>query len=111
MATPAAATPGPFPCTEVLMKAAKLAMEVDKPIHLDYFQPTYTRKAVMGEEGPEERMLVKSNVEFTSIIRGMFKVGADYIIVTENSIYIVSGNMAKRKLPPNFLKRDLEDEE
>ena len=51
----------------------------------------------MGEDKEtKEKMLVKSNEEFTSLIQKVYKVGEEYIIVTENSLYLVSGKIQKR---------------
>ena len=100
---PAAAVPSPA----VLVQAAKLAMAQDKPILLDYFADSATDKAFVGED-PEtkEQMLVKSAEEFTSLVQKMYKVGTDYIIMTENSIYIVSGLIKKRKIQASSLRQD-----
>jgi hypothetical protein len=101
---PATATPAsqgqeilPHPTT--LLHAAKLAIQQDKPIQLDYYVESATGKAFIGED-PEtkEKMLVKSNEEFTSLIAKIYKVQEDFIIMTENSIYIVSGKVQKRRI-------------
>jgi hypothetical protein len=85
------------PSVQLLVQAAKLAMQQDKPIQLDYFLDTYNTKAFMGEDKEtKEKMLVKSNEEFTSLIQKVYKVGDDYIVVTENSLYLVSGKIQKR---------------
>ena len=96
-----------MPSPAVLVQAAKLAMAQDKPILLDYFADSATDKAFVGED-PEtkEKMLVKSADEFTSLIQKMYVVGTDYIIMTENSIYITSGLMKKRKIQANSLRQD-----
>jgi hypothetical protein len=100
-ATPASASQSqevlPHPTT--LLHAAKLAIQQDKPIQLDYYVESATNKAFIGED-PEtkEKMLVKSNEEFTSLIGKIYKVQEDFIIMTENSIYIVSGKVQKRRI-------------
>ena len=89
----------PMPCEQVLLQAARLAMELDRAIQLDYYVDTYNKKAVIGEdEETKDKMLVKSREEYTSAISKIYKVVNDYIILTENSIYIVSGNVQKRKI-------------
>ena len=88
-----------LPNTSVLLQAAKLAMAQDKPIQLDYYADTVSGKAFMGEDSEsKEKMLVKSGDEFTSLIQKVYKVGEDYIVMTENSIYIVSGKVQKRRI-------------
>ena len=80
-------------------------MAQDKPIQLDYYSDTLSGKAFMGEDSEsKEKMLVKSAEEFTSFIQKVYKVGEDYIIMTENSIYLVSGKIQKRKIQASTLK-------
>jgi len=96
-----------LPCAAVLVQAAKLAMAQDKPIQLDYYADTVNAKAFMGEDGEtKEKMLVKSSEEFTSMIQKVYKVSEDYIVMTENSIYIVSGKIQKRLIQANSLRND-----
>lgn len=87
----------PNPAT--LLHAARLAIQQDKPIQVDYYVESATGKAVVGKD-PEtnEKMLMKSNDEFTSLIVKIYKANEDFIIITENSIYIVSGKISERKI-------------
>ena len=88
-----------LPHATTLLHAARLAIQQDKPIQLDYYVESATAKAFIGED-PEtkEKMLVKSNEEFTSLIGKIYKVQEDFLILTENSIYIVSGKIQKRRI-------------
>lgn len=88
-----------FPAPTTLLQAAKLAIEQDRAIMLDYYRQTANATAFLGED-PEtkERILVKSKDEFTSLIKKLYKVGDDFIILTENSLYVVSGKIQKRKV-------------
>jgi hypothetical protein len=105
--TPSVPAQEVLPGSSVLLQAAKLAMAQDKPIQLDYYADTVTGKAFMGEDSEsKERMLVKSGDEFTSLIQKVYKVGEDYIVMTENSIYIVSGSIQKRRIQANSLRND-----
>ena len=89
----------PLPNPTCLVQAAKLAIQHDKPIQLDYYVATHTGSAFLGEDAKtKERVLVKSREEFTSLIQKLYKVGDDYIIMTENSIYVISGKLQKRKV-------------
>ena len=101
------ATPAPSATTQsndtpnekTLLHAARLALEMDKPILLDYFIPTRDGKAFMGEDvTTKEKSLVKSSEEYTSPIQKVFGTKTEYIVVTENSIYIVSGNIKKKNI-------------
>jgi hypothetical protein len=89
----------PLPAPQTLVQAAKLAIQLDRAIQLDYYVDTATNKAFLGEDDEaKEKMLVKSGDEFTSLIQKIYKVGDDFIILTENSIYIVSGKIQKRRI-------------
>ena len=97
MSAPAPASD--LPCDKVLIHAARIAIEQDKPILLDYYKETRAGTAFLGEDGDtKEKILVKSAEEYTSPIQKMFKAGDDCIIVTENSVYIVSGAIKKKKI-------------
>ena len=97
-ATSAAATEI-LPAPATLLQASKIAIEQDRAIMLDYYRQTANATAFLGED-PEtkERILVKSKDEFTSLIKKLYKVGEDFIILTENSLYVVSGKIQKRKV-------------
>jgi hypothetical protein len=88
-----------LPATATLLQAAKLAITEDRAIMLDYFRQTLNGSAYLGED-PEtkERILIKSKDEFTSLIKKLYKSGDDFIILTENSLYIVSGKIQKRRV-------------
>ena len=107
--TPASSAPAaggaPLPSAQVLVHAAKLAIEQDKPIQLDYYTDTATQKAFLGEDQEtKEKMLIKSSEEFTSLVQKVYKVQEDYIITTENSIYIASGKIQKRRIQAPALR-------
>lgn len=96
-----------LPNATCLVQCARLAIEQDKPIQLDYYTDTTTDEAYIGEDpATKERVLFKNKDAFTSRIQKLYKVPAgtapespfDYIILTENSIYIVSGKIQKRKV-------------
>jgi mitochondrial fission protein ELM1 len=88
------------PSEKVLAHAAKIAMEQDKPILLDYYKHTQVGgHAFLGEDkDTKEKILVKNTDEYTSPVTKMFKAKEDYIIVTENSVYIVSGAIKKKEI-------------
>ena len=99
-----------IPAVATLQHAARIAIQQDKPILLDYYVDTATGKAFMGEDQEtKERMLVKSSDEFTSLIQKVFKVQEDFIIITENSIYVASGKIQKRKIQAASLRNQIEE--
>lgn len=111
-ATPSAAVKptDAIPSVTCLQNASRLAIQQDKPIMLDYYVDTLTDKAFMGEDAEtKEKMLVKGSDEFTSLIQKVYKSGDDFIIVTENSIYIVSGKIQRRRIQAAKLRDAIED--
>lgn len=99
-----------LPSVAVLQHAARLAIQQDKPVLFDYYVDSATGKAFMGEDQEtKERMLVKSSDEFTSLIQKVYKVQEDYIIITENSIYMVSGKIQKRRIQAASLRNAVEE--
>jgi nicotinamide mononucleotide adenylyltransferase len=81
------------------MHAVKLSISEDKPIMMDYWVNSLQKTALIGvREANNERFLVKSEVEYTSPIAKLFNTDTDFIIMTENSIYIVDDKIQRRKI-------------
>ena len=87
-----------LPSDVTLKHAAKLAIVEDKPIMLDYWSSSLDKKALVGVRETGEKLLVKSEDEYTSPISKFYKINTEYIIITENSIYLVSSDIATRKI-------------
>ncbi len=84
---------------DITMKhAAKLSIVEDKPIMLDYWTDSLDKKALIGVRDNNEKLLVKNEEQYTSTIAKFYKSGTEYIIITENSIYIVSADIPTRKI-------------
>lgn len=97
--TAASATPNyRLPSDVTLQHASKLAIVEDKPIMLDYWTASVDKKALVGVRESGEKLLVKSAEEYTSPIAKFYKSATEYIIITENSIYIVSSDIPTRKI-------------
>ena len=88
-----------IPSATVLVQAAKIAMEQDRPIYLDYYADSLAKKCCIGVQG-NSKMLVKSDTEYTSSIEKIMRIKEDntWIILTENSLYIVSGDIPVKKI-------------
>jgi len=85
--------------TDMTMKhAAKLSIVDDKPIMIDYWTDSLDKKALIGAKDNGEKLLVKNQEEYTSTIIKFYKSGTEYIVITENSIYIVSNDIPTRKI-------------
>jgi hypothetical protein len=97
-ASAAAAPNYRLPSDVTLQHASKLAIVEDKPIMLDYWTASVDKKALVGVRESGEKLLVKSAEEYTSPIAKFYKSVTEYIIITENSIYIVSSDIPTRKI-------------
>jgi hypothetical protein len=87
-----------LPGATTLSHAAKLSLVQDKPIMLDYWTGSLDKKVLIGVRENQEKLLVKSEDEYTSPIDKIFKVDDSYIIMTENSIYIVSSEIPNKRI-------------
>ena len=100
--TPSVSSPPP-PSTEVslegghrlpdiktLQNATKLSIVEDKPIMMDYWTNSLDKTVMIGIREDGKKMLIKNMEEYTSYIDKVYRIaGKDFIIMTENSIYIV----------------------
>lgn len=87
-----------LPSNTTLQHCSKLGIVEDRPIMLDYWTGSLEKKVIIGVREEGEKLLVKSEDEYTSPISKIFKVEQDYIIVTENSLYIVSADIASKRI-------------
>lgn len=87
-----------LPDVSTLLQAVKLAAVEDRPIMMDYWVNSIEKKAIIGVRENKEKLLVKSEDEYTSPIGSIYKVGGEYIILTENSIYIVDAAINVRRI-------------
>lgn len=89
--TTAVTTPNGYrlPENTTLQHAIKLAIVEDKPVMMDYWASSLDKTVLIGVKENQEKLLVKNEEEYTSPIAKIYKVGTEYIIVTENSIYLV----------------------
>jgi hypothetical protein len=86
-----------LPGNNTIQHAFKLSIVEDRPIMMDYWTASLEKKVVIGvktNEGTKERLLVKSQEEYTSPISKIFKIDDEYIIMTENSIYLISKDVS-----------------
>jgi hypothetical protein len=81
-----------------MQHAAKLGIVEDRPIMLDYWTLSLEKKVIIGVKENGEKLLVKSEDEYTSPVSKIFKIETEYIILTENSIYIVSSDIQSNRI-------------
>lgn len=87
------------PSATVMAQAAKIAIEQDRPIYLDYYEDSIAKKCCIGVRGTE-KMLVKSDTEYTSPIASIMRIKEEnaYIVLTENSLYVVSADIPVKRI-------------
>jgi hypothetical protein len=87
-----------LPENNTLQHTAKLAIVEDKPIMMDYWTSSLDKTVLIGVKENQEKLLVKSEDEYTSPISKIYKVGKEYIIITENSIYLVDVEIPTKRI-------------
>jgi len=87
-----------IPTQNSLEHCAKLAIVEDKPIMLDYWTASCDGTVIIGVRDSGEKLLVKSEDEYTSPIARIFGSGKEYIIITENSIYMVVSSIDTKRI-------------
>jgi hypothetical protein len=87
------------PSATVMAAAAKIAIEQDRPIYLDYFNDSLTKACCIGVQDTT-KFLVKSDTEYTSPIESFSRIKEEkmLIVLTENSIYIVSADIPVKRI-------------
>ena len=87
-----------LPSNICLQHAWKLAMVEDKEIKSDYWASSLDKEVMIGVKSNQEKLLVKSEDEYTSPVSKIYKVEGEYIVVTENSIYLVSADIESSRI-------------
>ena len=85
-----------IPSDNTLQQASKLSIKLCKPICF-YFYIDSCRGRVNIVQTGGDKIIYKNSEEHTSPISNTYKVGGEYLVVTENTIYIVSSNTAVKK--------------
>jgi hypothetical protein len=93
----ATASPSVLPPASVLLRSAQIALDDDRPILLDYWADSKAKKCCIGVKD-NVKYLVKSETEYTSQIQNLFRIEGCYIVLTENSLYVVSQDVPVRKI-------------
>jgi hypothetical protein len=96
--TPATHNGYRLPENTTMQHIVKLAIVEDKPIMMDYWTNSLDKTVLIGVKENQEKLLVKNEEEYTSPISKIYKVGSEYIIATENSIYVVDVNIPTRRI-------------
>lgn len=88
-----------IPSATVMAQAAKVAVEQDRPIYLDYYGDSLEKKCCIGVQN-DSKFLVKSDTEYTSPIESIMRIKEEkaYLVITENSLYIVSAEIPVKRI-------------
>ena len=85
-----------LPSASTLEQAAKLSIKISKPICFYFYIDSCKGQAkIVTADG--DKIIYKNNDEHTSPIKNTYKVGSEFLIVTENTIYIVSADTSVLK--------------
>jgi len=87
-----------LPENTTMQHVTKLSIVEDKPIMMDYWTSSLEKESLIGVKESQEKLLVKSEEEYTSPIIKIFKSGTEFIIVTENSIYLVDKEIPTKRI-------------
>lgn len=90
-----------LPDNKTLQYATKIAIEKDKPILLDYYVHSCKGQCCIGRIENGENILFKSPEEYTSSIKNISKTDKEFIIETENSLYLLNNSVKIKKLSIN----------
>ena len=80
-----------IPETTTLSQAFKLSIKISKPV-CTYFYIDSCRGKINIVNSDGDKIVYKNSEEYTSPIKNTYKVGSEYLIVTENTIYVISAN-------------------
>ena len=86
------------PSAKTLSQAARLSITISKPICF-YFYLDSCKDSIKICANENDKIIFKTMDEHTSSISNIYKVENEYLIVTENTIYIISSNTKVAKMP------------
>lgn len=88
-----------LPHEATLRCAALDSINEYKPISMDYWVDSFSGACIIGvRKSNKEKTLIKSPEEYTSPIVGIKQSHDEYIIETENTIYIVCKSIPKKAI-------------
>lgn len=78
-----------IPCSQTLEQASKLSIKLQKAIDF-YFYVDSLKGNVCIASNDDDKIIYKNNEEHTSPIQNTYKVNDEFLVVTENTIYVIS---------------------
>ena len=74
---------------------------IGKPVCFYFYLDSCNNKVKIGTNN-NDKVIYKNNEEHTSPISNIYKSEGEYLIVTENTIYVISSGVKVVKLPDDF---------
>lgn len=87
-----------LPSSETMNYAWRISIVEDKPIQTDYWLESLESKIIIGVRESGEKLLIKNKDEYTSPIAKIFNLTTEYIVMTENTIYIVDAKTPAKRI-------------
>ena len=78
-----------IPCPETLQQACKLSIKTQKPMCFYFYVDSLKGNCSICSDG-EDKIIFKNSEEHTSPILNTYKCDSEYIIITDNTVYIIS---------------------
>ena len=80
-----------LPSDKTMQQAVKLSIKTSKPICMYFYIDSLKGKVTISSDG-EDKIVFKNEDEYTSPILNTYQCENCFIIVTENTIYLVSSS-------------------
>lgn len=80
-----------LPSDKTLQQAVKLSIKSSKPICFYFYVDSLKNKISIVSDG-EDKIIFKNQEEHTSPILNTYKCGTEFLVVTENTIYVISAD-------------------
>lgn len=92
-----------IPTDDTLRQATKLSIKIGRPICYYFYLDSYKNEVKICTD-ENEKIIYKNSDEHTSTISNIYKVDKDLLIVTSNTIYVISANTKVAKMPEELLQ-------
>ncbi len=96
-----------LPSGTTLQHCAKLGIVEDKPIMFDYWTSSCDKEILIGVRENGEKLLVKSEEEYTSPVSKIYKGNNKSFFFTKISIYVVCAIIPTKRISALFIINDL----
>ena len=78
-----------LPTDKTLQQAVKISIKTAKPICFYFYIDSLKGNCSISTDG-EDKIIFKNSEEHTSPILNTYKCDSEYIIITDNTVYIIS---------------------